>query len=100
MKILLAVDGSASSDQAIEEIVRRPWPEQTEVKVITAFEIPFTTGVEPWAAGPIYFDNLLKTASSAANGVLEDTLTKLKAAPDTGFKITGAVSHCVTDQFG
>jgi nucleotide-binding universal stress UspA family protein len=91
MKILLAVDGSASSDGAIAEIARRPWPERTEVKVISAVEIPFTTGVEPGAAGPIYCDNLLRTASSAANGVLDDTLTKLKAAPDTGFKITGEV---------
>ena len=91
MKILLAVDGSVSSDGAIAEIVRRPWPGQTEVKVITAVEIPFTTGVEPWAAGPIYFGNLLRAATSAANGVLEETLTKLKAASDTGFKITGEV---------
>lgn len=91
MKILLAVDGSASSDEAITEIVSRPWPERTEIKVITAFEIPVMIGVEPWAAGPMYYDDLQKAASSAANGVLEDALTKLKAAPDRRLKITGEV---------
>ena len=91
MKILLAVDSSASSDEAIAEIVNRPWPEQTEVKVITAFEIPFTTGVEPWAAGPMYSGDLLRAASSTANAVLAETLTKLKAVPDNRLKITGEV---------
>ncbi|HEX5887229.1 MAG TPA: universal stress protein [Pyrinomonadaceae bacterium] len=89
MKILLAVDGSASSNQAIAEIIRRPWPEQTEVKVITAYEVPFTAGIEPWAAGPMYFDDVRNAASSAANSVLEHTLTKLRSAPANKLKITG-----------
>ena len=90
MKILLAVDGSTSSDKAIAEIVGRPWPEQTEVKVITAFETPVMTGVETWAAGPMYFDDR-QAIRSAANAVLESTLTKLKAAPAGRLKITGEV---------
>ena len=91
MKLLLAVDGSACSEEAVAEIVGRPWPEQTEVKVITAFEIPVMVGIEPWAAGPMYFDELHKAAWSAANAVVENTLTKLKAAPDNRLKITGEV---------
>jgi nucleotide-binding universal stress UspA family protein len=91
MKILLAVDGSASSDEAIAEIVRRPWPEQTEVRVITVFETPVMVGLEPWAAGPMYFGDLQKAASSAANVVVENTLTKLKALSDEKLKITGEV---------
>ena len=91
MKILLAVDGSASSHEAIAEIIRRPWPEQTEVKVITVFETPVMVGVEPWAAGPMYFDDVLKAASAAASTVLEDTLTKLKTAAGRKLKITGEV---------
>jgi len=91
MKILLAVDGSASSDEAIAEILRRPWPEQTEVRVITVFETPVMVGMEPWAGGPIYFDDLQKAASSAANTVVEDTLTKLKASPNKKLKATGEV---------
>lgn len=89
MKILLAVDGSASSNKAIAEIISRPWPEQTEVKVITTFDVPFTAGIEPWAAGPLYFDQVRDAAASAAKSVLEDTLTKLRSAPANKLKITG-----------
>jgi nucleotide-binding universal stress UspA family protein len=35
MKILLAIDGSQSSDAAVAEVSRRPWPAQTEVRLIT-----------------------------------------------------------------
>ena len=91
MKILLAIDGSASSDEAIAEILARPWPEQTEVKVITAFEMPVIVGIEPWAAGPMYFDDLHKAAWSAANGVVENAVTKLKTSPEKKLKITGGV---------
>lgn len=90
MKILLAVDGSASSDEAIAEIVRRPWPEQTEVKVVTVFELPVLVGIEPWAAGPLFLDDLQKAAASA-NSVLEDSLTKLKSARGNDLKFTGEV---------
>ena len=91
MKILLAIDGSASSNEAIAEIVRRPWPEQTEVRVISVFETPIMVGIGPWAAAPMYFDELQKAVSSSAKAVVENTLTKLKASPDKKLKITGEV---------
>ena len=91
MKILLAVDGSSSSDEAVAELLKRSWPEQTEVKVITIFETPVVVGIEPWAAGPVYFEDLHKAAWSAAAAVLENTLTKLKASADKKWTITGEV---------
>lgn len=91
MKILLAVDGSASSNEAIAEIIRRPWPEQTEVKVITVFETPVMVGIEPWAAGPMYFGTLQQAVSSSARVIIETSLTKLKAEASDKLKITGEV---------
>ena len=41
MKILLAYDGSEQARAALEEIVRRPWPRDTEVRVVTVIEPPF-----------------------------------------------------------
>lgn len=41
MKILLATDGSSCSDAAVSEICRRPWPEGTEVRIITV-DAPWT----------------------------------------------------------
>lgn len=42
MKILIAIDGSPSSDAAVAEVARRPWPPRSEVRVITV-----DTPVEP-----------------------------------------------------
>jgi nucleotide-binding universal stress UspA family protein len=43
MKILLAWDGSSSSDAVIREAVARPWPEKTEFLVVTALDPFFFT---------------------------------------------------------
>ncbi len=43
MKILLPTDGSAYSDAAIQALIHRPWPEDTEVRIISvANAIPET----------------------------------------------------------
>jgi hypothetical protein len=34
MKILLAIDSSPCSEMAVNELARRPWPEDSEVKII------------------------------------------------------------------
>lgn len=88
MKILLAVDGSAYSDAAIEEVLRRPWPPQSEVKVITAFETPIMVGMEPWAATPTYFDQLENAVRGAAKAIVDGALDKLKTIEDTTLKIS------------
>ena len=38
MKILLATDGSAHSNAAVEEIANRPFPEGTQVLIMSAYE--------------------------------------------------------------
>jgi len=49
MKILLAVDGSTYSDAAVDEVVKRPWPANSDVKVVTVADLPVIVGIEPWA---------------------------------------------------
>lgn len=91
MKILLAVDGSSFSDAAIEEVARRPWPSQSEVKVITAAETPVMMAVEPWAPSPAYFEQLDKSVREAGEAVISRTLSKLKTAEEKTLKITSAI---------
>jgi nucleotide-binding universal stress UspA family protein len=91
MKILLAVDGSTYSDAAIEEVLRRPWPPQSEVKVITAVQTPTIVGVEPWALPPDYFDQLEKSVHKAAKGVIDGALLKLKSIEDKTLTITSEI---------
>ena len=90
MKILLAVDGSACSDAAIEEVLRRSWPAQSEVIVIAAFETPIMAGMEPWAATPTYFEQLENGVRSAAQATVDRALEKLTILKDR-VKISGAV---------
>jgi nucleotide-binding universal stress UspA family protein len=51
MKILLAIDGSECSAAALEELVSRPWPEGSEVEVVSvahpwpSFHDPFLLGM-------------------------------------------------------
>jgi len=49
MRILLALDGSPSSKAALEEVCRRPWPQGSEVRVITVLSpIEFMAMREEW----------------------------------------------------
>ena len=93
MKILLAVDGSGYSEAAIEEVIKRPWPPQSEVKIVTAIETPMMVGMglEPWPAN--YFDDLQKSAREAAEAVIASAIRKLKEASEKTLKI----SHEIID---
>ncbi len=91
MKILLAVDGSVCSDAATEELAKRPWPPQSEVKVITAIEIPAPVGMEPWAVSPDYFENLEIAVRKAGQAILDSTLLKLKTITDKTLQISSEI---------
>jgi nucleotide-binding universal stress UspA family protein len=55
MKILIAYDGSRAADEAVEEVVRRPWPEPSQVRLVTVLEattpMPAELGAELY--GPV-----------------------------------------------
>ena len=89
MKILVAVDGSKCSDAAISEVLNRPWPPKTEVKAITAFEVPVMVGIEPWAAAPNYFEQLEKAVRDGARATVDQALDKLKPIENGKLKISG-----------
>ena len=91
MKILLAVDGSVCSDAAAQELAKRPWPSQSEVKVITAVEIPVPMGMQPWAVSPDYFENLETSVRQVAQASLDSALLKLKTITDKTLKISSEI---------
>jgi nucleotide-binding universal stress UspA family protein len=76
MKILIAYDGSASSDAAIDLVAKQPWPERSEVHVVTVFDIPLfysmANGIEAYA--PI--DEKVRQA------MREDALRRAQVAVD------------------
>jgi nucleotide-binding universal stress UspA family protein len=88
MKILLAIDGSPCSDAAIEEVRKRPWPAESEVKIITAVETPMLigVGVETWPAD--YYEELEKSARTNARTIIDNAVRKLNEASDKTLKIS------------
>jgi nucleotide-binding universal stress UspA family protein len=91
MKILLAVDGSAYSDVAVEELLKRPWPPHSEVKVITAAMMPIPIGMGPWGGVPEYSVELEKSVRKAAQTFMDDALLKLSTIDDKTLKISGEI---------
>lgn len=91
MKILLAVDGSVYSDAAVEELTKRPWPSQSEIKVITASEVPVPMGMGPWAVSPQYFETMEKSIRQAAEATIDIALLKLKTIEDKTLEISSKI---------
>ena len=72
MKILLATDGSAYSKAAVEEIARRPFPVNTKVRIVTAYESsPAITSVGPMGVTQEYYAEADRLALKMAENILE-----------------------------
>lgn len=75
MKILLAIDGSPCSDAAVAEVVRLPWPPQSEIRVITV-DAPIDPGL--LRGGPAtVFDEIVKQQRAEENRRLRDVAATL-----------------------
>jgi nucleotide-binding universal stress UspA family protein len=91
MRVLLAVDGSPYSDAAVDEVAARVWPEDTEVRVITAYELPLAPAPETWALPPDYFEKLDSVAREHAESVEHAVVLKLATSLDPSVKVTGNI---------
>ena len=89
MRVLLAVDGSPYSDAAVDEVALRVWPEHTEVRVITAYELPLAPAPETWALPANYFEKLDRAAREHTEAVEHAVVLKLAKSLDASVKITG-----------
>jgi nucleotide-binding universal stress UspA family protein len=92
MKILLAVDGSPCSDAAVEAVSRRPWPEGSLVKVLSAFELPTPLAPltpEAWSLPLNYFEEMDVALRKQAQIIVDQALEKLKSTLDKTIAIDG-----------
>jgi nucleotide-binding universal stress UspA family protein len=78
MKILLAADGSPCSDAAVEEVARRPWPEGSSVRVLTAFEPVTPPTPEAWALPMTYVEEMDAALRDQARSTLNRAVEKLR----------------------
>jgi nucleotide-binding universal stress UspA family protein len=75
MKILIAVDGSECSDVAVEEVVKRPWPADSAVRIISVAE---TLSLEALALPPRYREDIERAARQRAQTVVERAIARLR----------------------
>src|SRR5262249_7975698 len=71
-------DGSACSRAAVEEVGRRPWPEGSSIKVLTAFELPIPPTPEAWALPANYFEDMDLALRKQAQNIVAEAIARLK----------------------
>ncbi|HWP42394.1 MAG TPA: universal stress protein [Blastocatellia bacterium] len=91
MKILLATDGSAFSDAAVEEVARRPWPEGSEVRVISVFEPPVPPTTDTWVLPGDYYEQLEQAAEEEARRAVNKAIEKITAVAGDKLKVSSEV---------
>ena len=94
MKILLAVDGSPCSDAAVEEVGRRPWPEGSSIKVLSAFELPTPLAPltpEAWSLPINYFEEMDVALRKQAQNVVDHAIQNLKSKLSKTVSLDGAL---------
>jgi nucleotide-binding universal stress UspA family protein len=77
MKILLAVDGSECGNAAVESVATRPWPAGSEVKIISAIELPFVPTPETWALPDSYYTQLETASKENADKAVQTAADRL-----------------------
>ncbi len=91
MRILLPVDGSSFSEAAVDEVVSRPWPAPSEVRVVTAFQVPITPTPEVWVIADEYYPILERTAREQAQTIVNAAVARLTDISDKAVTVTGEV---------
>ena len=77
MKILLAIDGSPHSNEAVTEVAGRPWPCGSSVHVVTVLQTP---PIGLLGLPVAYFNDLIKPASDHAQYVIKAATERLNSA--------------------
>jgi nucleotide-binding universal stress UspA family protein len=103
MKILLATDGSDCSKAAVNSVSERPWPEGSEVKIISAMEIPYTPTTEVWVLPDSFYTELERVAKEQAEAAVKYAVERFKSGKASGLEITteiisGSAREAILDE--
>src|SRR3954468_20171368 len=94
MKILLAIDGSPCSGSAVEEVARRPWPDDSQVRIISVVEPPAPLVAEPYMGVSGYFEEVERLKRGQADEVVARAAEALRAGEGTA--LVGVSTGVVT----
>ena len=90
MKVLVAYDGSPIAESILSEVLRRPWPDGTEVRVLQVVERPL--GETPRSGQDSYaplLEFVRSSYRSEAQRAVESAVARIAAG--SGLKCTGEV---------
>jgi nucleotide-binding universal stress UspA family protein len=88
MKIILATDGSDYSKAAVNSVAERPWPQGSEVKIISAMEIPYAPATEAWVLPDSYYSELDRVAREQAEAAVKDAVERIESGKTSRLEIT------------
>lgn len=91
MRILLAIDGSTCSDAAVTEVASRPWPEGSEIKIVSAFQVPVSPTPEVWALSSEHFEQMERIVRKQAEAVVNAAAGVVAGRVDKAVRVTTAV---------
>ena len=94
MKILLAIDGSPCSESAVEEVARRPWPDDSQVRIISIVEPPAPLVAEPYMGVASYFEEVERLKRVQAGDVVARAAEALRAGK--GAALVGVSTGVIT----
>jgi nucleotide-binding universal stress UspA family protein len=103
MKILLATDGSDYSKAAVNLVAERPWPEGSEVKIVSAVEIPYAPATEAWVLPDSYYSELDRGAREQAEAAVKDAVERIESGKASGLEIitkiiSGSAGEVILDE--
>jgi nucleotide-binding universal stress UspA family protein len=103
MKILLATDGSDYSKAAVNSVAERPWPQGSEVKIISAMEVPFAPTTEAWVLPDSYYSELERVAREQAEAAVKDAVERIESGKASGLEvitkiISGSAREVILDE--
>jgi nucleotide-binding universal stress UspA family protein len=103
MKILLATDGSDYSKAAVNSVAERPWPQGSEVKIISAMEVPFAPTTEAWVLPNSYYLELDRVARVQAEAAVKDAVERIESGKASGLEIitkiiSGSAREAILDE--
>jgi nucleotide-binding universal stress UspA family protein len=88
MRILVAYDGSPAANAAIDHVLVRPWPEGTQIRVLTVIETPM---FYPTAVG---IEGYPPLSEEVRQSILENARHSLQAAVEKLKAKSGIVPSC------
>ena len=71
MKILIPVDGSSGSNAAVEQVLARPWPLGSQVKLLSVVELLTTVTPENFWVPNRYYLSLEQSLQAQARAAIE-----------------------------